>query len=172
MEKSDETFSLRKAPNVHSFFQPLSSTHKFSTCMTTGTELDTSFQVCPSWRRARVLQSVPDMPVDFLQQIVSEASAKAMDPLPMCDGRPFASSLFRRVASRGAFCLCGAPVLSSLQVAIHLCKRQIPNVHERHCRETNQIQCNSPYNTASCYVLSAVWLGRRQTFLTQIEHAK
>ena len=68
---------------------------------------------------------------------------------PMGDGRAFASSPFCRMASRGLFFLCGALLLWPLQVAIYFCKRQIPNDHVPHYLETNQIQCNCPYDTAT-----------------------
>ena len=50
--------------------------------------------------------------------------------------RAFASSPFCRMAIRGPF----------------------PYVAHHH-RETNTIQCNCPYNTASCYMDTTIWLG-------------
>ena len=66
------------------------------------------------------------------------------------------------------FFSCGA-VFSPLQVAIYICKRQFPNNHVPHCGETNQIQCNRPHDTATCYFHTAFSLGRSQSVLTQVE---
>ena len=44
-------------------------------------------------------------------------------------------------------CLCGALLLWPLQVAIYLCKCQTPKDHVPRYRETNQTQCNGPYDT-------------------------
>ena len=55
------------------------------------------------------------------------------------------------------FFLCGALVLWSLQEAIYLCKRQIPNDHMPLLRKTNQSQCNRPYDTATCYLHTDIW---------------
>ena len=71
-------FSLTKTPKVHLLFQPSISVLKCSTCMIAGLEL-----VCQlSDFLQRVMStcivfplSVPEMPVDILQQTISEASA-------------------------------------------------------------------------------------------------
>ena len=89
---------------------------------------------------------------------------------PMCDGRPFASSLFRRLAIRGLFFLGGALILWPLQVAIYLCIRLFPNDHVPHRWKTNQIRCKRPYDTLTCHLHTATWLGRSQSILTQLEH--
>ena len=66
------------------------------------------------------------------------------------------------MASRGAFFFFREALLWwPLQVPINLCKRQIPNVHRRHYRETSQTQCKCPYNTTSCHVGAAIRLGRK-----------
>ena len=40
---------------------------------------------------------------------------------PMCDGRPFASSPFRRLASRGSF-FCGVRLWCFFRIAVYLCR--------------------------------------------------
>ena len=59
---------------------------------------------------------------------------------------------------------CGALILWSLQVAIYLCKHRIPNDRVLHSRTTNQLQCNGPYNTATCYLHTAMWLEKVHPF--------
>ena len=49
----------------------------------------------------------PHITDDVLQQIVDEARAPVQDRTANVDGRPFASSPFRRLAIRGLFFLCG-----------------------------------------------------------------
>ena len=88
---------------------------------------------------------------------------------PMCDGRLFASSPFRRLASRGLSFLCGISFLWPLQVAIYLCRRQPLYDHVPQCWEINRIQCNRPYGTATCYFHTTIWLGRCQSMLTQVD---
>ena len=51
---------------------------------------------------------------------------------PVYGGRPFASSPFRRLVSRGLLFPCGALILRPLQVAIFIYKRQILNDHVPH----------------------------------------
>ena len=67
------------------------------------------------------------------------------------------------------FFFCGSLILWPLQVAIHFCIPQIPKAHVPHKREINQIQCKRPYDTATYYLHTAIWLGRGQSILTQVE---
>ena len=68
----------------------------------------------------------------------------------MCDGCPGTSSPFPPLGESRLFFPCGALVLWPLQVARYICKRQIPNVHVPHFKETNTIQCNRPYDAVTC----------------------
>ena len=86
----------------------------------------------------------------------------------MCDGRSFASSPVAAWRVE-AFFFCGVLFVWPLQVAIYLCRCQLLNDHVLDDRKTNQIQCNRPYDTATCYLHTAIWLGRCQSVLTQIE---
>ena len=108
-------------------------------------------------------------PSMFCNKSVVKQMLSPRTPCSMCDGRFFASSPFCRLAGRGASFFCGILFVRPLQAAINLCRRQIPNDCQRHYRETNQTQCNSPYDTASCHFHTAIWLGRSQSILTQIE---
>ena len=38
-------------------------------------------------------------------------------------------------------------------------------------RKITQTQCSRPYGTATCYLHTAIWLGKCQSILTQIEHS-
>ena len=90
---------------------------------------------------------------------------------PMCDGRPFASSPFRHLASRGLFFLCGVPFWWLLQVAFHLCRRLSLHDQVPREREITQTQCSRPYGIASCYVHNTIWLGKCQFILAQVQHS-
>ena len=48
-------------------------------------------------------------------------------------------------------------------------RRRILNDYERHYRETIPSQCNSPYDVATCHFHTAIWLGKSQSILIQIE---
>ena len=89
----------------------------------------------------------------------------------MCGGCPFASSPFCRLASRGLFLLCGVPFWWLLHVASCLCRRQLPHEHLPRCWEITQTQCSRPYGTATCYLRTAIWLGKCQTILTQVKRS-
>ena len=64
---------------------------------------------------------------------------------PMCDGRPFASSPFRRLASRGLLFLHGFPVWWPFQIAFYICRRLSPYNQVSHCEGISR-----PYDTLSC----------------------
>ena len=90
---------------------------------------------------------------------------------PMCDGCTFASWPFCRLAGRRLFFLCDVPFWWLLQVAFYLCRRQTLHDHVPRDREITQTQCSRPYGTASCYLHTAIWLGKCQSILTQVEHS-
>ena len=62
-----------------------------------------------------------------------------------------------------------SPVVATTGSHLPFCKRQIPNDHVPNCRETYQIQCNRPCDIATCHLRTAIWLGRSQSILTQVE---
>ena len=79
---------------------------------------------------------------------------------PMCDGRPFASSPLRRLTSRGLFFLCG----------VHLLWQSLHD-HVPRFMEITQTQCSRPYGTTTCYLHTAIWLGKCQCILTQVQRS-
>ena len=50
-------------------------------------------------------------------------------------------------------------------------KRQPLHDHVPHCREINQIQCSRLYDTATCYLHTAILLGRCRSILSQVERS-
>ena len=85
---------------------------------------------------------------------------------PMCDGRPIASPLFRRLAGRGAF-LRGFPFrwvlhfvfFSTRSVALH----DSPSCY----REDSLDECERPCDTLFCLLFSALWLRCNYSILVQ-----
>ena len=91
---------------------------------------------------------------------------------PMCDGRPFASPLFRRLAGRGAF-FCGFPFQwgPTLCDFVHRCL----NVYDAvSCPMKDLLyECGRNYDTMSSLFSTAFWLQRSQSLLVQeIQPAK
>ena len=118
-----------------------------------------SFQACPQLDTNRFLASflLCVCLTTFCNKLLVTQVLRPRIARPLCDGRPFASSPFRRLASRGPFFLCGALLLWPLQVTMYLCKRQIPNDHVPHKKETCQSQCNRPSDGATCHLHTAIW---------------
>ena len=90
----------------------------------------------------------------------------------MCDGRPFASPLFRRLAGRGPF-FCGFPFRWALQFDISLTRCLTVYDAVSCSMEDHLYECRRPYDTKSCLFSAALWLQRSQTLLVQeIQPAK
>ena len=89
-----------------------------------------------------------------LQQIVSEASTRLRFARPMCDGRPFASSPFRRLASRGLFFLCGIGIWWPLLLAVYLCRYDTLTCycHTCHCLAWQMSNHIDAIHTPTCYL--------------------
>ena len=84
----------------------------------------------------------------------------------MCDGRPFASPLFRRLAGRGAI-VRGFPFRWALHLALSLTR--CLNVHDATaCHMENSLyESGRPYDDLSCLFFTALWLQRSQSILVQ-----
>ena len=88
----------------------------------------------------------------------------------MCDGRPFASSPFRRMASRGLSFLCGLLFFVAFASAFCLCR--FLSLHDKvpRCREITQTQCSRPHGTRTCH-LHTFGFGKCQPILAQAQHS-
>ena len=85
---------------------------------------------------------------------------------PMCDGRPLASLLFRRLAGRGAF-LCGFPFRWVPHFVLSL-TRSVPLHDSTSCsREDSLDECERPCDTLFCLLFSAPWLRCNYSILVQ-----
>ena len=90
----------------------------------------------------------------------------------MCDGRSFASSLFRRLAGRGAF-FRGFPVRWVLHFALSLSPCFTLHDATSCPREDPLYECGRPCDTMSSLFFSALLLQRNQSVLVQeIQPAK
>ena len=78
---------------------------------------------------------------------------------PMCDGRPFASSPFRRLGSRGPFFFCGVTRWWFIRIAVYLC-RCMPLHDPVPYRESVHASCGRPFDMTSCFFHSAQRLGK------------
>ena len=87
---------------------------------------------------------------------------------PTCDGRPFASSPFRRLASRG-LPFRGFPAWWAMQFAI--CLDRCLTLHDSvpRYREGSQYQCGRLRDTLSCLLYTALRLGQCQSIVTQTQ---
>ena len=79
---------------------------------------------------------------------------------PMCDGRSFASSPFRRLASRGPFLfLRRYALVFFFRIAVYLCRcialhDPVPK------RESVHASCGRPFDITSCFFHTAQRLGK------------
>ena len=106
---------------------------------------------------------VPGIPDDVLQQVISQASTARL-----CDGRPFASPLFRRLAGRGPS-FRGFPFRWALQFALSL-DRCLTLQDAAPCyRKDSLYECGRPHDTLSCLFFTALWLRQSQSVLTQVQ---
>ena len=89
---------------------------------------------------------------------------------PLCDGRPFASSPFRRLASRGRP-FRGFSAWWSMQIAIHLARCLTYHDSVPRDREGSQNQCSHPHDNLSCYFYTSLWSCQCQSTLTQTQRS-
>ena len=95
-----------------------------------------------------------------------------MPARPMCDGRPFASPLFRRLAGRGAFFSCFS-FRWVLHFALSLTRSITVHVATPYSREDPLFECSRPCDNLSCLLFTALWLQQSQSILVQeIQPAK
>ena len=84
---------------------------------------------------------------------------------PMCDGRPFASPLFRRLAGRGALFWC-FPFRWVLHILLFL-TRCLAVQDAASCSRDSLYECGRPCDSMSCLFFTALWLTWRQSILVQ-----
>ena len=89
---------------------------------------------------------------------------------PMCNGRPFALSPFRRLASRG-HPFRGSPCWWAMQFVIYLARCLTLHDSVPRYREGSQYHYSCPHDTLSCLFCTALWLGQCQTILTQTQQS-
>ena len=85
---------------------------------------------------------------------------------PRCDGRSFASPLFRRLAGGGAV-FFGFPFRWVPHLALSLTRSITVHVATSYSREDTLSECSRPCNNLSCLCFNALWLQQRQSFLVQ-----
>ena len=83
---------------------------------------------------------------------------------PMCDGRRFASSPFRRLASRGPS-FRGFLAWWAMQFVIYLARCLTLHDSVPRNREGSQYQC-SPHDALSCLFFTALWHGQCESIVT------
>ena len=106
----------------------------------------------------------------FLTKCCNRSSLKPAQP--MCDGRPFASPLFRRLAGRGAL-FCGFPFRWVLHFVLSLTRSVTVHDAVSCSREDSLFECGRPCDTMSCLFFTALWFQRSQSILVQeIQPAK
>ena len=109
----------------------------------------------------------------FLVFLVRCCNGSSLKPArPMCDARPFASPLFRRLAGRGAL-FRGFPFRWVLHFVLSL-TRSITVHDATSCfMEDSLYECGRPCDVMSCLFFPALWLQRSQSLLVQeIQPAK
>ena len=84
----------------------------------------------------------------------------------MCDGRPLASLLFRRLAGRGAFS-CGFPFRWVLHFVAFLIHGITLHRSSSYSGDDSLDDCGCPCDPPSCLLFSALWLRCSQSLLVQ-----
>ena len=85
---------------------------------------------------------------------------------PMCDGRPFASPLFRRLAGRGLF-FRGFPFRWALHFVFYLTRGVALHESPSCSWEDSLDECGRPCDPLSCLLFSALWLRCNHALLVQ-----
>ena len=170
-------FSLNKTPKANSSFQPLMFGHKSSTYTIAETEPENLFLGLLHLDTNKNSRSLLLVFANFILLMMCcvilfvKQAIRLRISRPLCDGCPFASSLFCRLAGRGLFFLCGVLLWWLLQVAFYLCRRQSTRDHVPRCGDITETQRSRPYGTTTCYLHTAILLGKSQSMLTQVEHS-
>ena len=86
----------------------------------------------------------------------------------MCDGHPFASTLFRRLAGRGSF-FRGFVFRWALQFVFCLVHCLTLRDAAPRSRKGSLYECSRPCDTLSCLFVTALWLRQRQSILIQLQ---
>ena len=161
-----EFSSLMDMTKVHLSSQRSTPAHKFSALRIEETVLE------------NLCSNLPLLEVDsrllllrltcvFLVFLVKCCNGSSLKPArPMCDGRPFASPLFRRVAGRGAL-LRDFPSRWVLHLALSLTRSITVHAATRYSREDPLPECSRPYDNLSCLCFTALWLQQSQATLVQ-----
>ena len=87
---------------------------------------------------------------------------------PLCDGRSFASPLFRRLAGGGPS-FRGFPIWWAMQFAISLARCLTLYDSAPRYTESPRFECGRPHDTLSCLFFTALWLGQCKSTVTQIQ---
>ena len=105
----------------------------------------------------------------FLILLMNCCSRSSLKPArPMCDGRPFASPLFRRLAGRGPI-FRGFPFRWALQFALSLTRCLILQDAAPCSRKDPLHECGCPHDTLSYLFFTALWFRQSQSILTQVQ---
>ena len=158
--------SLMEMTKVHLSSQRSTHAHKSSALKIEETELENQCSNLPPMEVAKHLPLLHLFCV-FLVFLLKCCSGFSLKPArPMCDGRLFASSPCRRLASRGAF-FCGFPFRWVLHLVLSLTRTVL--LHEAACcsRENSLCERVGPCDTLSFFFFSALWLQRSQSILVQ-----
>ena len=109
----------------------------------------------------------------FVVFLVKCCNGSSLKPArPMCDGRPFASPLFRRLAGRGAF-FRGFLFRWVLHFVLSLTRSVIIHDATSCSREDSLNECGRTCDTMSCLFFTALWLQRSQSLMVQeVQSAK
>ena len=98
----------------------------------------------------------------FLMVCCNRSSLKPARP--MCDGRPFASPLFRRLAGRGSF-FRGFRFRWAVQFVFSLVHCLTLRDAAPCSRKDSLYECSRPCDTLSCLFVIALWLRQSQSIL-------
>ena len=164
-------------PKVISLFQPLMFEHKSSASTTAETELKNQWSSLPHPDTNNCSISLLLICVNLMfvmlcyNKLLVKHATQLKFPRPTRDGRPFASSPFRRLASRGPFFLCCILIWWPLLLVVYLCRRLSLHDQVPRKREIAHTQCTRPHDTLTCYLDTATWLGNCQSILTQTQHS-
>ena len=128
-----------------------------------------AFKLAPLGNGQVFAHTAPDRHVPvFLGVCCNKSSLKPARPL--CDGRPFASPLFRRLAGRGSF-FRGFPFRWALQFVVSLVHCTTFRDLAPCTRKDSLNECSRPCDALSCLFVTALWLRQSQSILLQVQQA-
>ena len=160
------TIQARKHVQVHLSSQRSTPAHKSSALKIEETGLE---NLCSNLPPLEVDKHLPLLHLTcvFLVFLLKCCNVFSLKPTrSMCDGRLFASSLFRRLAGRGAF-FRDFPFRWVLHFVLSLSRGVI--LHDSACcsREDSLDEYGRPCDNLSCLLFSALWLRCNQSLLVQ-----